>query len=139
MTDLWNTKVTIYNDVPKRLLTERHFNRFVIDKCQVQGQFVEKVNNTIQNIVNAKTVITKDFEHFKNNAEYDSLGVDEQTNYYTARVGDFLVFDEVEDVITTNQEFQELQKKYVNNGMKITTISISRNGFKVDNITFTNA
>ena len=64
MTDLWKQKVTIYNDIPKTAVEERHFDRFVIDKCSIQGGIVNEADGTISNIVNAKTIITKDVEHY---------------------------------------------------------------------------
>ena len=65
MTDLWKQKVTIYNDIPKTLILERRFERFVIDKCNIQGGIVSKADGTIENIVNAVTIISKDVERYK--------------------------------------------------------------------------
>ena len=52
MTDLWKNKVTIFNDIPKNAVEDRHFDRFVIDKCNIQGGIVSKADGTIENIVN---------------------------------------------------------------------------------------
>ena len=139
LTDLFKSKVTIYNDIPKTALEERHFDRFVIDLCNIQGGFVNKTNGTIENIVNAKTVITKDVARYKSPLEYAVLPVDKRENYYTVQVGDFVVLSEVDDVITTAQEFSQLQLKYKDNGIKVISVSANINGMSVDNVTMTNA
>ena len=137
--NLWKTKVTIYNDIEASATEDRHFDRFVIDRCNIQGGFVTKTNGTLENIVNVKTVITRDVEHYKSPAEYKLLPKDIRQNYYTARPGDFIVLGVVDDVITTSLEFKNLQSKYKDNGINVTTVDASINGFDVDNISITNA
>lgn len=138
MTDFFNQKVTIYNDIPSDNVNPRRFDRFVIEKCSIQGGYVEKADGTIQNIDNAQTVITKDVQHYKSPMEYAHLPVDEKDKYFTAQIDDFVVFSEVEDVVTTSREFQELQQKYSDNGMLITSVNPYLFGTDVDNITMTN-
>lgn len=138
MVDLFSKKVTIYNDISANDTEPRHFDRFIIDKCSIQGGYVNKSDNTIQNIVNAKTVITKDTEHYKSPFEYASLPDDERDNYYTVQVGDFIVFKAVDDEITTAQEFAQLQLKYKDSGIKITTVQANIYGLDVDNVTMMN-
>ena len=56
MTDFWKQKVTIYNDIPKTAVEERHFDRFVIDKCNIQGGIVSKADGTVEKpIVSSKS------------------------------------------------------------------------------------
>ena len=138
MTDLYTQKVTIYNDIPKNAVEERHFDKFVIDKCNIQGGLVNEANGTITNIVNAKSVITKDVNRYKTPLEYAEIPVDLRVDYYTAQIGDFVVFDEVDDVVTTASDFSQLQSKYKNNGMKITSVSANIFGLSVDNVMMTN-
>lgn len=138
LTDIWKSKVTIFNDIPKTALEERHFDKFVIELCNIQGGTVTRADGTIQNVVNAKTIITKDIAHYKSPAEYSELPVDERESYYTVRSGDFVVFGEVDDVVTTAAEFSQLQQKYKDNGIKISSISVNINGMAVDNITMAN-
>ena len=138
MTDLYTQKVTIYNDIPKNAVEERHFDKFVIDKCNIQGGLVNEANGTITNIVNAKSVITKDVNRYKTPLEYAEIPVDLRVDYYTAQIGDFVVFGEVDDVVTTASEFSQLQTKYKSNGMKITSVSANIFGLSADNVTMTN-
>ena len=138
MTDLWKQKVTIYNDIPKTVVEERHFDRFVIDKCNIQGGIVSKADGTIENIVNAVTVISKDIERYKPPLEYAKLPVDIREEYYTAQVGDFIVLSEVDDIVTTSREFAELQEKYKDNGIVVRSASANIHGMSFDNVTMAN-
>ena len=138
MTDLWKQKITIFNDIPKNAVEERHFDRFVIDKCNIQGGIVSKADGTIENIVNAVSVITKDVEHYKQPMEYAKLPVDIREDFYTVQVGDFIVLAEVDDVVTTSREFAELQEKYEDNGIVVRSVSTNIHGMSVDNVTITN-
>lgn len=138
MTDLWKHKVTIYNDIPKTAVEERHFDRFVIEKCNIQGGIVSKADGTIENIVNAVTVISKDVDRYKTPLEYAKLPVDIREDFYTVQVGDFIVLAEVDDVVTTSREFAELQEKYKDNGIVVRSVSANIHGMGVDNVTITN-
>ena len=138
MTDLWNKKVTIYNDIPKTAVEDRHFDRFAIDKCNIQGGIVSKADGTIENIVNAVTVISKDVDRYKSPLEYAKLPVDIRENFYTVQVGDFIVLSEVDDIVTTSREFAELQEKYKDNGIVVRSVSANIHGMNVDNVTIAN-
>lgn len=138
MTDLWKQKVTIYNDIPADAVNARRFDRFVIDRCNIQGGIVSKADGTIENIVNAFSVITKDVEHYKPPLEYAKLPVDMKEDFYTVQVGDFIVLADVYDVVTTSREFAELQEKYADNGIVVRSVSPNIHGISVDNITIAN-
>lgn len=139
LTDQFSKKVTIYNDIPSDGVNPRRFDRFVIRKCTIQGGYVEKADGTIQNIANAKNIITKDIEHYKEPIEYAKLPQDVKDNYYTVQIDDFIVFGEVFDVVTTSKEFEALQKKYSKNGFSVTEVTTNIFGLNADNITITNA
>lgn len=138
MTDLFSRKVTIYNDIPSDGVNDRRFDRFVIECCNIQGGIVSKTDGTVENIVNAVSVITKDIEHYKQPMEYAKLPEDKRQDFYTAQVGDFIVFAEVDDVVETSREFAELQKKYASNGIVVRSVSPNIHGMGVDNVTITN-
>lgn len=134
MTDFFNDKVTIYNDIPSDGVNKRQFNRFVIDRCNIQKGSMQSADGTIEKVVNAQTITTKDIEHYKTPLEYASLPADEKKNYFTANVNDFVVLAEVDDVVTTSKEFQELQSKYKNNGFSVTAVNEYIYGLSVDNV-----
>lgn len=132
--DKFTDKVTIYNDIPADSVNPRRFDRFVIDKCLVYDSLAESADNTVQRIINAQNVITKDVEHYKSPLEYSKLPVDLKDNYYTVQVDDFVVLDEVDDVVTTGREFQELQEKYKASGFSVTAVSAYLKGNATNNI-----
>lgn len=138
MADLWKHKVTIYNDIPKNAVEDRHFDRFVIDLCNIQGGIVSKADGTIENIVNAVTIISKDVGRYKAPLEYSKLPVDIREEYYTVQVGDFIVLSDVDDIVTTSQELSNLQKKYKDNGIVVRSVSANIHGMSVDNVTISN-
>ena len=134
MINFFDKKVTIYNDIPSDGVNARQFNRFVIDSCNIQKGMLQSADGTIEKVVNAQTITTKDIEHYKTPLEYASLPVDEKKNYFTANVNDFVVLSEVDDVVTTSREFQELQSKYKNNGFSVTAVNEYIYGLSVDNV-----
>lgn len=138
MTDLWKQKVTVYNDIAKTAAEERHFDRFVIEQCNIQGGIVSKADGTIENIVNAVSVITKDADRYKSPLDYRKTPVDLREDFYTVQIGDFIVLDEVDDIVTTSREFADLQEKYKDNGIVVRSISANIAGMAVDNVTVTN-
>ena len=135
---LWNAKVTIYNDISKTQAEERHFDRFVIPDCQVQGGWVENADGTIRNVINAQTIITKAVDKYKPYSQYISLPVDKRKAFFTVKTGDFVVFDVVNDVVTNASEFADLQQKYKDNGIKIKSFNAYINGMAVDNVSMSN-
>jgi hypothetical protein len=139
LTDFFVKAVTIYNLIPATATTEKIYNRTVLEKCQVQGVFVEKTQDTVRNVVNAKSVITKSVEHYLDFADFVKIPVDKRSDYWSVNVGDFIVFAEVDDYIETEQDFANLQKKYRNNGIKVTTANASVYGMATDNVQMTNA
>lgn len=134
LTPIFNKKVTIYNDIESDGVNPRHFDRFVIDKCKLENGILQNANGTIEKVINAQNVTTKDIEHYKSPFEYAFLPADEKEKYYTANINDFVVLDEVDDVVTTSREFQELQEKYQNNGFILTQVNVNIYGMEVDNI-----
>jgi hypothetical protein len=138
LTNFYNRKVTIYNDVPATEIEPRKFYRFVIDKCQIQSGVVEKSDGTIVRLADANTVTTRDVEHYKSPTDYYKTADDLKENFYTVQVNDFVVFDEVMDLVSNAEEFRNLISKYKKNGMSITTVNPSVYGMAVDNVQFSN-
>lgn len=132
--NLFDKKVTIYNDIPSDGVNLRRFDRFVIDRCLLYNQLSESADGTINKLVNTQNVITKDVEHYKSPYEYSLLAEDERESFYTVQPNDFVVFGEVDDVVTTSQEWTALQKKYKNNGFSVTGVNASIFGMSVDNV-----
>lgn len=134
MINKYTQKVTIYNDIPKDSVNPRRFDRFVINQCLVYNQLSESADGTINKLVDAQHIITKDIEHYKPPMEYKQLAEDERERFYTVSPNDFIVLSEVDDVVTDASEFQALQKKYKANGFLVTAVDASLFGMSVDNV-----
>lgn len=134
-TDLFGSKVTIYNDIPSDGVNARRFDRFVIDLCNIQKGILQNADGTIEKVVNAITITTKDTKHYKPSLEYRYLPIDEKEKYYTVQVNDVVIFGEVDDIATTRRELDSLlETKYKNNGFLVTAVNEYLNGMSVDNI-----
>ena len=140
MTDLYTKKITIYSDIAKTIVEPRHWDRRVIDRCMVySGTAESNRENIIQVVSNATTVIIRDVNRYRTPAEYAHIPVDQREQWYTVQPDDFIVFDEVFDVVTNASEWAELQKKYKSNGMSVTTVNPFVFGLTTDNISISNA
>lgn len=136
MTEWFNTTATIYNVIAKTATEDKHYDRHTLTRCNIQKGETATLNGTVVNIVNAITVITKDTARYREPSSYSEIPKDLRQGYYTARIGDFIVFSDVDDEVTTSLEFQNLQDKYRDNGMVIRQISPSIYGMAVDNVQF---
>lgn len=134
MANLFGKKITIFNDIAAQDNNPRRFDRHIIEKCSVQGGYVQDANGTVQNIVSAKTVITKDTDRYLPPTEYKKLTLDERENRYTVQIGDYVVLAEVDDEITSPRE---LQTKYGDDCITVTSVTASIYGMAVDNVTIT--
>ena len=140
MTEFFKQKVTIYNDIPSDGVNARRFDRFIIDLCNIQKGILQNADGTIEKVVNAITITTKDTEHYKTALEYRYLPVDEKDKYYTVQVNDVVIFGEVDDVATTRRELDSLlETKYKSNGFLVTAVNEYLNGMSVDNIQIVHA
>ena len=134
MTDIFTECVTIYNDIPSDGVNPRRFDRYVIRSCNIQSGTTQTSDGTIERVVNAQTVTTTDVNRYLKPSEYDKIPMDLKENFYTVRINDFVVFGEVDDVVTTAREFLELQSKYAKNGFSVTAVNAYIFGMSVDNI-----
>lgn len=134
MTNKFTETVTIYNDIPEDEVNPRRFYRHVVGKCLIYNALTESGENTIQRIINAQNVITKDTEHYKRPYEYAKLPEDVKEKFYTVQIDDFIVFGEVDDVVTTSDEFQRLQEKYIDNGFLVSSVQTYTKGEKTNHI-----
>lgn len=138
MIDLFTDKITIYNDIPADAVNARRFDRFVVDKCHIVKGRVPRADGTIENLINGKTIETKDVTRYKPPYEYRQMPVDLAKGFYTVQIGDFVVEGEVDDVVTTSREFAALQEKYNERGFVVRTVSDNIYGLDVDNVSMSN-
>lgn len=127
MSDLFSETFTIINQIPQsqtqanKVKWKKHF----ITQCDKRDGIFDKSNATMAYKANAWSVWCKDWQNYKppiwTADGYYTLGDDEKDDYFTANVGDLVIFAEIPDVKpTTVQEFQALVNKYRDNGGTIT-------------------
>ena len=92
----------------------------------------------MEKIVNAQTVTIRDVDGYLPPFEFYALPVDLRPNYYTMNANDLIVFDEVDDVVTTSREWSTLQSKYRKNSISVETVSVNIYGTGADNISVSN-
>lgn len=135
LVNLWDSKVTIYNDILADGVNNRRFDRFVIEQCNIQKGALQNADGTIEKVVNAQTVTTRDIEHYKPPLEYKYLPADEKDKYFTVQVNDVVILGEVDDVVTSRRELDDLlTEKYKNNGFSVTAVNEYIHGMAVDNV-----
>lgn len=132
--DVFFHKVTIYNGIAAGSVNSRRFDRHVIERCMIYNTITEGSDGTVQRLTGTQNVITKDVGRYKPPIEYSRLAEDERENFYTVGIDDFVVLDEVDDVVTTAKEYLELQKKYKGSGFLVTSAAVNIHGLDVDNI-----
>lgn len=140
MTDLYKDVITIYNDIAADSVNPRRFFRHVLQKCNIQSGYIESTaENTIQAISNGLTVITKDVALYCTPSVYLELPEDEKENYYTVQIDDFVIFGEVDDIVTTSREFQNLQDKYKGRGFSVSSTNAYIYGMATDNVSISHS
>jgi len=127
MSNLFSETFTIINQIPQsqtqanKVKWKKHF----IHQCDRRDGIFDKSNSTMAYKANAWTVWCKDWQRYKppiwTTGGYYMLGDDEKDDFFTANVGDLVVFAEIPDIVpATIQEFQTLVSKYKDNGGMIT-------------------
>lgn len=127
MSDLFSETFTIINQIPQsqtqanKVKWKKHF----IKQCDRRNGIFDKSNGTMAYKANAWSVWCKDWKKYKppiwTAGGYYALGDDEKDDFFTANIGDLIIFAEIPDVEpTTVQEFQALVTKYKDNGGTIT-------------------
>ena len=141
MTDLWSREVTVYIVTNN---SEAKYRREVIKQCSVQCGYKESMDGTIRNMSDVKTVYTKDIARYLPPSDYFNVSASERMWFhpngcYTVRTGDFIIFGKVDDAVSNPKEFADLQVKYKDCGMKVTSVNVNIFGMASDNIMMTNA
>lgn len=128
MSNLFSETFTIINQIPQSptIATKIKWKKNFISRCDRRDGLFDKSTGTMAYKANAWTVWCKDWESYRPplwiDSGYYALPDDEKADYWTANVGDLIVFAEIEDVEpTTTREFQELVTKYKDYGGTITS------------------
>ena len=119
---------TIINRIPTSASNAQiiKWKKHTLQNCDMQDGIFDKSNQTMVYKANTWTAWLEDWKHFKSpnwlEGGYYILADDEKDDYYTANVGDLLIFGDIPDLApVSEQEFQKLVAKYKNMGGQLTS------------------
>lgn len=128
LTDLFSEAFTIINQVPTSQSNSaiREWKKHVIRQCDKRDGIFDRATGTMAYKANSWTVSCKDWQTYRKplwvDGGYYALTEYDKDRYWTANVGDLIIFADVDDVApTTTQEFVALRTKYQNNGGTISS------------------
>lgn len=127
LSNLHRETFTIINQIPQSasIATKTAWKKHILTKCGKQNGLYDKSSGTMIYRANSWTAYIFDWQGYKQpnwlDGGYYMLSDEEKDNYFTANVGDLLIFGEIPDAApTTIQEFNALATKYKDNGGIIT-------------------
>lgn len=146
--DFFEDKITIYNNIPAKANTPMQYGfRYVLDKVCKIDTVSQKLNGTTTQFVNGDTVITENIGQYRpptdmlgedvvNYTDFGYYAIPElyRRQYWTFAPQDFIVYGEVDDIVTNAQEFSALKQKYKYSGMIIANVADNRVGLDIDNV-----
>lgn len=127
MSDLFSETFTIINQIPQSstVATKVKWFKHIIHSCDRRDGIFDRSTSTMAYKANAWTVWCKQWDNYRPpmwvNDGYYALADDEKADFWTANVGDLIIFAEIEDVEPTSvTEYQALITKYKDYGGTIT-------------------
>lgn len=131
LSEIKDKTFTIINQIPTSETTSAKIKwvKKILNFCGKQNGLQGKTNETMLNKSNSWTAYVGDWKRFKepnwSDTGYYSINDVENSDFYTANVGDLLVFDEIPDAAPDSmQEFQRLVQKYKDIGGLITSVEV---------------
>ena len=127
LSNLNNQVFTIINQIPtsQGVATKTAWKKYRLDNCGKKDGLYDKSNGTMAYKANTWTAFIYNWQQYKpplwvDNGYY-TLTDEEKADYFTANVGDLVIFSDVfDDAPTTTQEFNALRDKYKDMGGIIT-------------------
>lgn len=138
MTDFFTKKITVYNDIPATVVSDRRFDRHVVNACLIQKGIVSKADGTVENVVNSTTIFSKNVDTYVPQEEYLQMPEDLAKGYWTVQVGDVVIEHEASDIVETGRDLLQIQQKYADS-FSVGSIQPNINGLSVDNVSFSSA
>ena len=118
---------TIINQIPTSatVATKIAWKKYRLDKCGKDDGLSDKSSSTTAYTANTWTAFIYNWQQYKPptwlGGGYYALADEEKANYFTANVGDLVIFSDVfDDAPTTLQEFNALRDKYKDMGGIVT-------------------
>lgn len=127
LTEFNGETYTIINRIPKSAGTAEtaRFQKYTLNHCGRQGGIYDRTSGQMFYKANTWTVYLCDWQTFRPpnwmDGGYYALSESEQEKYFTANVGDLLIFADVSDAAPASiSEFSALAAKYKDCGGMIT-------------------
>lgn len=128
---LSNETFTIINQIPQapNIATKSRWKKNVLRNCDKKDGLLDKSSGTMVYKANTFTVFLTEWQNYKaptwfENGYYSMADVD-KNGYYTANVGDLIIFADIPDETpTTTAEFTALTQKYKDIGGLISGVNV---------------
>ena len=131
LSNLNHETFTIINQIPQapKIPTKIAWKKYTLKGCDKKVGLYDKTSGTMVYKANSFTAYIYDWEHYKapvwlNDGYYTIADVD-KGDYYTANVGDLIIFADIPDIApATTAEFAELTQKYKDIGGIISGVNV---------------
>lgn len=128
LSNLNNKTFTIINQIPQapNVATKVTWRKYRLKRCDKRDGLYDKSSGTMVYKSNSFTVYAKNWENYKTpNWLDDGYYAMADDNYYTANVGDLIIFADIpDDAPTTTAEFTALTQKYKDIGGIISGVNV---------------
>ena len=131
LSDLNHETFTIINQIPQSptVSTKIAWKKNVLTKCDRRDGLFDKSSGTMLYKANTFTAYIGEWEKFKSpnwlEGGFYALADVDKENYFTANVGDLLIFADIPDISpTTTAEFTALTQKYKDMGGIISGVNV---------------
>lgn len=131
LSNLNHETFTIINQIPQapNIATKIAWKKYTLKNSDKKDGLYDKSSGTMIYKANSFTAYLKDWEHYKppmwlNGGYYATKDVD-KSNFYTANIGDLIVFADIPDPTPiTTAEFTALTQKYKDIGGLISGVNV---------------
>lgn len=131
LSKLNNETFTIINQIPQapNVATKIKWKKRTLKGCDKKDGIYDKTSGTMVYKANSFTAFVSDWKHYKApnwlEGGFYSLADVDKSGYYTANVGDLIIFANIPDEEpTTIQEFNSLAQKYKDLGGTISGVNV---------------
>lgn len=131
LSNLNHETFTIINQIPQapNIATKIKWKKFTLKGCDRRDGLYDKSSGTMVYKANSFTAYISDWQHYKDHTWLDggyyALADVDKSGYFTANVGDLIIFADIPDETpTTIAEFTALTQKYKDIGGLISGVNV---------------
>ena len=131
LSNLNHETFTIINQIPQApsIQTKIAWKKSTLNNCDKRDGLFDKSSGTMVYKANTFTAYIRDWKRYKSptwiNDGYYAMADVDKSDYYTANVGDLIIFADIPDIAPTNTaEFTALMQKYKDIGGIISGVNV---------------